>query len=73
MYSVTRELTFAFLAKKAARDRIREVVEFRVPRGTQESDIQDIVQEANLRAMTTTASSVPGFSSRCGAYGGTKM
>ena len=26
-----------------------------------------------LRAMTTTASSAPGFSSRCGTYGGTKM
>ncbi len=26
-----------------------------------------------LRAITTTASSAPGFSSRCGTYGGTKM
>jgi hypothetical protein len=26
-----------------------------------------------LRAMMTTASSAPGFSSRCGTYGGTKM
>ncbi len=52
---VTRELTYAFLAKKATRDRIREVVEARVPRGTQEADVLDIVQEANVRALETTS------------------
>jgi DNA-directed RNA polymerase specialized sigma24 family protein len=52
---VTPELTRAFLAKKATRDRIREVVEYRVPRGTQEADIENRIQDASVRAITTTA------------------
>jgi len=52
---VTRALTNAFLAKKAVQDRIREVVEYRVPRGTQKSDVNDVIQEANLRAVATTS------------------
>lgn len=60
---VTRELTSAFLAKKATQDRIREVVEYRVPRGTQEADVRDIIQKANVRALSATAlaRSVPGM------------
>jgi DNA-directed RNA polymerase specialized sigma24 family protein len=60
---VTRALTKAFLAKKAAQDRIREVVEYRVPRGTQKADVNDLIQEANLRAVATSslARSVPGM------------
>ncbi|HEY3821892.1 MAG TPA: sigma factor [Polyangiaceae bacterium] len=60
---VTAALTVAFLAKKATRDRIREVVEFRVPRGAQKSDIDDMCQDANVRALATTslAKSVPGM------------
>ena len=53
--AVTRELTYAFLAKKATRDRIREVVEHRVPKGTQEANVNDIIQEVNVRAMETTS------------------
>jgi DNA-directed RNA polymerase specialized sigma24 family protein len=53
--AVTRELTAAFLATKAARDRIREVVEYRVPKGTQEADVEEIVQNALVRALTTTS------------------
>jgi DNA-directed RNA polymerase specialized sigma24 family protein len=58
---VTRALTHAFLATKAVQDRIREVVEYRVPRGTQKSDVNDVIQEANLRAVATTslARSIP--------------
>ncbi len=52
---VTRELTYAFLAKKATRDRIREVLEARVPRGTQEADVLDIVQKVNLRVLEATS------------------
>jgi DNA-directed RNA polymerase specialized sigma24 family protein len=52
---VTRELTYAFLAKKATRDRIREVVVARVPSGAQEGEINDIIQEASLRALETTS------------------
>jgi len=52
---VTRELTYAFLAKKATRDRIREVVEARVPGGAQEAEVLDIIQEASLRALETTS------------------
>ena len=53
--AVTRELTYAFLAKKATRDRIREVVEARVPKGTQAADVDDVIQGANMRAMETSS------------------
>jgi len=58
---VTRELTNAFLATKAALDRIREVVEARVPVGTPAADVDDLVQDALERALKTKslASSVP--------------
>jgi DNA-directed RNA polymerase specialized sigma24 family protein len=52
---VTRVLTNAFLAKKATQDRIREVIEYRVPRGTQECDVIDLVQQASLNAIQTTS------------------
>ena len=52
---VTRELTYAFLAKKATRDRIKEVVQARVPAGAQEAEVNDIIQEASLRALETTS------------------
>jgi DNA-directed RNA polymerase specialized sigma24 family protein len=52
---VTPALTRLFLAKKATRDRVREVVEYRVPRGTQEADVENLIQDANVRAMTTTS------------------
>jgi hypothetical protein len=60
---VTRELTMAFLAKKATMDRIREVIDARAPKTMQEADRKDIFQKANLRAMETTAlaKSVPGM------------
>jgi DNA-directed RNA polymerase specialized sigma24 family protein len=60
---VTQELTSAFLAKKATQDRIREVVEHRVPRGTQAADVRDLIQKANVRALTakSLARSVPGM------------
>jgi hypothetical protein len=60
---VTLELTMAFLAKKATMDRIREVIDARVPKGMQEADRKDIFQKANVRAMETTslARSVPGM------------
>jgi DNA-directed RNA polymerase specialized sigma24 family protein len=51
--AVTRQLTMAFLAKKATRDRIREVVDARVPGGMQEADRLDIIQKANVRALET--------------------
>jgi DNA-directed RNA polymerase specialized sigma24 family protein len=52
---VTRELTNAFLATKAALARIREVVEARVPKGVQEADIKDIVQKTLLKLLATTS------------------
>ncbi|HEY8088630.1 MAG TPA: hypothetical protein VIF09_12315 [Polyangiaceae bacterium] len=52
---VTRALTDAFLAKKATQDRIRQVAVARAPTGTQESDIDELVQMANERAMETTS------------------
>ncbi len=50
---VTRALTNAFLVTKAARERIREVVEARMP-GEQESDVEDVCQQALEKALTTT-------------------
>jgi DNA-directed RNA polymerase specialized sigma24 family protein len=60
---VTAALTQAFLAKKATQDRIREVVECRAALGASKMDLEDMIQDANLRAMTTTslARSVPGM------------
>jgi DNA-directed RNA polymerase specialized sigma24 family protein len=52
---VTPELTKAFLAKKATRDRIKEVVECRAAYGARKMDLEDMIQDANVRAMTTTA------------------
>jgi DNA-directed RNA polymerase specialized sigma24 family protein len=60
---VTRALTNVFLANKSTQARIREVVEARVPRGTQEADVKDILQQANERALMTRAlaRSIPGM------------
>ena len=60
---VTRALTNAFLATKAALARIREVVEARVPKGLQKADVDDLVQQALVKALSTTslARSVPGM------------
>ncbi len=60
---VTRELLTEFLAKTATQDRIREVVLARVPKGTSPADVNDIVQQANGRALHTKAlpDSVPGM------------
>ena len=53
--TVTRALTNAFLAKKTTQDRIREVVEARVPTRTQAADVENLTQTANERALTTTS------------------
>ena len=53
--TVTRALTNAFLAKKTTQDRIREVVEARVPTRTQAADVENLVQTANERALATTS------------------
>jgi DNA-directed RNA polymerase specialized sigma24 family protein len=60
---VTRELTNAFLVKKATQARIREVVQARVPHGTQAADVEDLVQETSAHALDTDklARSVPGM------------
>jgi DNA-directed RNA polymerase specialized sigma24 family protein len=60
---VTRELTNAFLVKKATQERILQVVRSRVPHGTPAEDVEDLVQQTNARAVETTslAKSVQGM------------
>ena len=60
---VTRELTNAFLVKKATQDRILKVVRARVPHGTPAADVEDLVQETTAHALDTDrlARSVPGM------------
>jgi hypothetical protein len=52
---VSREVLTAFLGKKATQARILQVVRARVRNGTQPSEVDDLVQKANLRAMTAKA------------------
>lgn len=52
---VTRALVNEFLGKTATQDRIREVVAARVSKGTAKTDVDDIVQQANGRALNTEA------------------
>jgi DNA-directed RNA polymerase specialized sigma24 family protein len=53
--AVTRALTSAFLGKKATQDRIRDVVVYRAPRHTQDADVRDMIQEANMRVLSATS------------------
>ena len=51
--AVTRELTNAFLAKKATLDRVRQVVGARATWGTQQADLENMVQTALVHALST--------------------
>ena len=52
---VTPKLMELFLAKNSTQDRIRQVVAATLPKGAKESDVDEVSQRVNLKAMSTAS------------------